>query len=358
MSPHRPRVVIVDDSAFMRKMISEMVESSGEFTVVGTARNGADGLCVIDEKNPDIVTLDIEMPEMDGLTALERIMSTKPRAVVMLSAAGSGKGTDMTIRALELGAVEFVRKPSGPISLDLVKVKDQLIGALRAAAASKAHHFKRTPRRPTTPPHAKAKKVSGICDSVIVFSSSTGGPRALSEIIPQLEPDIGAAVLIVQHMPRDFTRSLAERLNLVSALPVAEAKDSELISANRVYLAPGGVHMLVAKSAHGPVVRLENTPPLWGVRPAADILLNAVASVFGARAIGVILTGMGHDGALGLQALRAAGGVGIVQDEATSLIYGMPKAALAAGGAEHVLATGDIAPMLARIVTQRAEEST
>jgi two-component system chemotaxis response regulator CheB len=354
-SGKKARVVVVDDSAFMRKLITEMVQSSDEFVVVGTAVNGEDGLREIREQEPDIVTLDIEMPVMDGLTALEQIMKISPRPVVMLSAAGSPKGNDMTIRALELGAVEFVRKPSGPISIDLVTVREQLIGALRAAAKTNMRGIKAALRKtpPKRPTEQTTSTPSSGCNLVVAVASSTGGPRALAEIIPQIPSDLGIAVLVVQHMPKDFTRSLAQRLDLTSPMPVAEAVDNEPVAANRVYLAPGGVHMTIANSSTGPVVRLDSGAPIWGVRPAADPLFRSVANVFGKNSIGVILTGMGRDGAEGLKLLRAAGGVAVVQDESSSLIYGMPQAALAAGGADHIVAVGDIAKTLVQIVAER-----
>ena len=292
---------------------------------------------------------------MDGLTALEQIMKVSPRPVVMLSAAGSERGNEMTLRALERGAVEFVRKPSGPISIDLVTVREQLIAALRAAASTnmrgiKAALRKSPPKRPTEPAPGTPP---GGCSLVVAIASSTGGPRALAEIIPHIPSDLGIAVLIVQHMPKDFTRSLAQRLDLTSPMPVAEAVDNEPVAANRVYLAPGGVHMIVANSPTGPILRLDTGAPIWGVRPAADPLFKSVASVFGKNSIGVILTGMGRDGAEGLKLLRAAGGVGVVQDESSSLIYGMPQAALAAGGADHIVALAEIAKTLVQIVADR-----
>lgn len=349
------RVVVVDDSAFMRKLITELVESSGEFAVVATARDGADGLRKISEQQPDVVTMDIEMPEMDGLAALQHIMKTNPRPVVMLSAAGSEKGTDMTIRALELGAVDFIRKPSGQISIDLAIVRDRLLDALRAASGTTARlrTLRRTPARAIP---ARAPSASGKCTRVIVIASSTGGPRALAEVIPSLPGDLGAAVLVVQHMPKDFTRSLAERLHSSSALPVAEAVDSELLRSNHVYMAPGGLHMTVEDSPGGCVIRLAHSAPIWGVRPAADLLLKSAARVFGQSAIGVILTGMGHDGAEGLKAIRAAGGVGVVQDESSSLIYGMPQAALLAGGADRIVPLTEIANVLLELT--RRQEAT
>lgn len=349
---NRPRVLVVDDSAFMRKLISELVESTNEFAVAGVAKNGAECLQKVRDERPDIVTLDIAMPVMDGLTALQEIMKTMPRPVVMLSAAASSKGRDMTIRALELGAVDFVKKPSGPISVDLAKVGEQLIFALRSAAASKIgapSAFARPARRT---PHPVLPRGAERCTHVVVIAASTGGPRALAEIVPRLRADIGAAILVVQHMPQEFTGPLAHRLDLTSFLRVAEALDGEALAHNRIYIAPGGFHMCVERAADGPLVRLRRTPTIWGVRPAADPLLTSVAEVFGAAAVGVILTGMGHDGAEGLKALRQAGGIGIVQDEASSLIYGMPQAALAAAGADGIVSLGEMAARIGEAVAK------
>jgi two-component system chemotaxis response regulator CheB len=340
---NRPRVLVVDDSAFMRKLISELVESTNEFAVAGVAKNGVECLQKVRDEHPDIVTLDIAMPVMDGLSALQEIMRTMPRPVVMLSAAASSKGRDMTIRALELGAVDFVKKPSGPISVDLARIGERLIHALRSAAASRVGApsvFARPSRRT---PHRLVPGRSERCDRVVVIAASTGGPRALAEIIPRLRADIGAAILVVQHMPQEFTGPLAQRLDLTSLLRVAEAREGEPLTPNRVYVAPGGLHMTVERAETGPIVRLQRGPTVWGVRPAADPLLSSVADVFGAAAIGVILTGMGHDGSQGLKALRRAGGIGIVQDEASSLIYGMPQAALAAAGADCIVSLGEMA---------------
>lgn len=330
-------VLVVDDSTFMRKLIAEMVESSGEFRVVGTAADGARALEEIRALNPDIVTLDIEMPNMDGLQALERIMTEMPRPVVMLSAAGSERGNEMTLRALDRGALEFVRKPSGPISIDLVTVREQLLAALNAARAMNLAGVQ-TPSRVASAVTigASPQKASGVATRVIAMASSTGGPRALGEIIPHLPANLGAAVLVVQHMPREFTRSLAQRLNLLSPLRVAEAVDGEPVMENRVYMAPGGYHMTLTGVAGASAIHLDNSPTIWGVRPAADPLFASVAEIFGNAAIGVILTGMGRDGAEGMHRIRAAGGLSVIQDRASSIIYGMPQAALAAAGADRI----------------------
>jgi two-component system chemotaxis response regulator CheB len=345
-----PTVLVVDDSAFMRKLIAEMVELDGAFSVVGSAGDGVEALEKIRALQPDIVTLDIEMPRLDGLETLEQIMMEMPRPVVMLSAAGSERGNEMTLRALERGAVEFVRKPSGPISIDLVTVRADLMAALKAALSMNMAGVK-TPSRATGAVDATpaTRKPSGRATRVVAVASSTGGPRALGEIIPQLSDGLAAALLIVQHMPREFTRSLAQRLDLLSPLPVREAVDGEPVLENRVYIAPGGHHMTVAGSPGAAKIRLDSSPTVWGVRPAADPLFASVAESFGARAIGVVLTGMGRDGAEGLRRIRSAGGVGVVQDRETSIIYGMPQAAIAIAGVDYESPASEIAQLIERL---------
>lgn len=340
-------VLVVDDSAFMRKLIADIIESSGEFHVVGTAGDGVEALQKIRALSPDIVTLDIEMPRLNGLQALEQIMAEMPRPVVMLSAAGSELGNEMTLRALERGALEFVRKPSGPVSIDLSSVKERLMSALDAARAVNMRGIKEASPVINAVAHDESTaKSPDAATMVVAIAASTGGPRALAEIIPRLPEELGAAVVIVQHMPREFTRLLAERLHAMSEMWVAEAMDGKLLRENRVYVAPGGYHMTLSGTPGNASIQLKNTPPMWGVRPAADPLFFSVADTFGSAAIGVVLTGMGRDGAEGLKRIREAGGAAIVQDRESSIIYGMPQAALAAAGADKVVAVNEIAPLV------------
>jgi two-component system chemotaxis response regulator CheB len=357
-------VLVVDDSAFMRRVISDILGSTDEFRVVGTARDGNDALRKVHQLDPDLVTMDVEMPVLDGLSALGYIMSETPRPVVMLSAYTT-EGGEATMRALDYGAVDFVAKPSGTISLNLESVSDRLLQALRAASTANLSVIPvRVPRRVLAPlppvpepapfdappsagsaatmggmgtagatiaayePPRRARAESGrSADTAVAIAASTGGPRALTELVPRLRTPLGAAVLIVQHMPPRFTRSFAERLDGMGGLRVTEAVDGEIVRADHVYLAPGDWHMRVVR--HGADVRivLDQEPTLWGVRPAADYLFHAVADVFGARSVGVVLTGMGKDGADGLRGIVDAGGLGIAQDKASSVIYGMPAAA-------------------------------
>lgn len=341
-------MLVVDDSAFMRKLVTELIEGSGEFRVLGTARHGLDALQKVQTMHPDIVTLDIEMPELDGLGALERIMRESPRPVVMLTAA-SGAGDELALRALERGAVEFVRKPSGPISLDLATIREELLAALRAAAQVNLAGV-RGSMLPSSPEHAMSRETGVAGRFVIAIAASTGGPRALAELVPALPAQLDASVLIVQHMPPGFTKTLAERLDSLSALTVREAEHGETIEPGHVYLAPGGRHMRVQAVGRARAIMLDDSPPVWGVRPSADPLFRSVAESAGTSAIGVVLTGMGRDGAAGLRAIRDAGGQGIAQDRESSIIFGMPQAASAAGGATMVLPLAAIAPALAATV--------
>jgi two-component system chemotaxis response regulator CheB len=347
MSDPLSTVLVVDDSAFMRTLIAEMVESSGDYRVVGTAVDGIEALERIRSLAPDIVTLDIEMPRLDGLQALEQIMKEMPRPVVMLSAAGSERGNEMTLRALERGAIEFVRKPSGPISIDLLSVRVELAAALNAARAVNMNGV-RAKAGPTarSADDLPAKKSTGSARRVVAIAASTGGPRALAEIIPHLPQSLRAAVLVVQHMPREFTRTLSHHLAAMSRLTVTEAEDGEPLNEDHVYLAPGGFHMRVQGEVGNATIRLDTSPTIWGVRPAADPLFASVAEIFAASAIGVILTGMGRDGAEGLRKIREAGGMAVVQDRDSSIIYGMPQAALALAGADRVAAAQDMARVI------------
>jgi two-component system, chemotaxis family, protein-glutamate methylesterase/glutaminase len=355
--PDAPRsVLVVDDSAFMRRVISDILSSTDEFRVVGTARDGEDALRKVHELDPDLVTMDVEMPGLDGLSALGYIMSETPRPVVMLSA-HTTEGGEATLRALDYGAVDFVAKPSGTISLDLDTVSERLLDALRAAAAANLAPIPLRIARPRGTPRrggaARRRVRPGDAAPVAVaVAASTGGPRALSELVPQLPASLGAALLVVQHMPARFTRTFAERLDGMAPLRVSEAVDGEPVRAGHVYLAPGDHHMRVVRAGGEVRIALDREPTLWGVRPAADPLFRSVSEAFGARAVGVVLTGMGRDGAAGLAAMTAAGAHGIAQDRATPVIFGMPAAAAAA--AHEVLALDAIPAAVEREVAGRA----
>jgi len=351
VSSEKPRVLIVDDSAFMRRMIAQIVEESGEFEVAGTARNGRDGLRQIDALDPDLITLDVDMPELDGLGALESIMRDTPRPVVMLSAGTTRSGQAATLRALELGAIDFVLKPSGPISLDVTRVAERLLDALRAAASANLDGV-----RPASPNELEAagpeSPAFSPATNVVAIAASTGGPRALTAVLTRLPRSLPAAVLIVQHMPAGFTKSFAQRLNLACDMRVDHAEQGDRLTHGRAYVAPGGRHLLVREGASGPVLELDDGPSRWGVRPAADLLFESVAAVFGPAAVAVVLTGMGRDGAEGTRFVRAAGGRAVIQDRATSTIYGMPQAALQLAGADRVSPLAEISRAIAELVEE------
>lgn len=326
-------VLVVDDSVFMRRMISDMIARFPSYRVVAAAADGEEALRRIEEHNPDVVTLDIEMPRLDGFGVLERVMSSHPRPIVVLSAY-TAAGSEAALRALELGAVEFVAKPSGPISFDVAKVEGRLFEALEAAMAADLDALLRERAREATRPLAPPADGG---DAVVVIGASTGGPRALSYIFSALPGDLGAAVLVVQHMPPGFTSTLADRLDRVSPMRVAEASGGERVEPNHVWIAPGDFHMRVRRVDDQVRIALDQRELMCGTRPAADALFPTVAAVYGVRCVGVVLTGMGRDGADGLAAIRAASGRTMVQDQLSSVVYGMPGKAVEQGAAEQIV---------------------
>lgn len=363
------KVLVVDDSAFMRKVLSDMLNSDPALQVVGTARNGLDALEKIAQLKPDVVTLDIEMPVLDGIRTLEEIIKRYSLPVVMISSATQA-GAEATLNALQKGAVDFVAKPSGSISLDISKMQAEIIAKVKAAATVKVSSF----ALPAAPLPAvrvveeieKEKKESrkepfaflaARPECVVVIGTSTGGPKALYEIIPSLPPAFPAAVLVVQHMPPGFTRSLAERLDSVSALKVKEAEEGEDVLPAHVYIAPGDFHLMVKaverKEERKLVVSLSKENHISGHRPSIDVLFSSVASNFWGRMIGVLLTGMGHDGTEGAKKLKEKGARIIAEDASTCVVFGIPRSAIEAKVADYVLPLGKIAQELIRLVRER-----
>ncbi|KPK80820.1 MAG: hypothetical protein AMS25_08780 [Gemmatimonas sp. SM23_52] len=326
-------VLVVDDSVFMRRMISDMIGRFPGFRVVGVAADGQEALRRMDELDPDVVTLDIEMPRLDGFGVLERVMSSRARPIVVLSAYTEA-GSEAALRALDLGAVDFVAKPSGPVSFDVAKVEARLYEALQAACAADIEVLARE-RVQREARHVRPATLEN--EAAVAIAASTGGPRALTYILGSLPANLGAAVLVVQHMPAGFTRTLATRLAQVSAMPVTEASGGESVAANRVWIAPGDFHMRVRRVGHEVRIALDQRDLICGTRPAADALFASVAEAYAERCVGVVLTGMGRDGAAGLAAIRAANGRTLAQDRATSVVYGMPGRAVEEGAAEQVV---------------------
>ncbi len=363
MSEQQIRILVVDDSAFMRKALSMMLESDPSIKVVGTARDGAEGVEKVKLLKPDLVTMDIEMPRMDGLAALREIMTTNPVPVMMVSSLTT-EGADATMKALEMGAVDFIPKQLSYVSLDIVKIKEELLAKIkdivrrknilmarykvRALGSPKQAATTPTASRPTTPstrvPTAggktAAKKHHVI--NIISIGSSTGGPLALQTVIANLPRNLPVPILIAQHMPPMFTKSLAERLDALAQLKVKEAEDGEWTQPGSVYIAPGGKHLTVRKVGSRSQLMVSPEPKDTLYHPCVDILMLSVAEAFGGFAMGVILTGMGDNGVVGLKKLKEKGGVVIAQDEASSVVYGMPRAVVEAKLPDAVASLEDI----------------
>ncbi|UJF35361.1 protein-glutamate methylesterase/protein-glutamine glutaminase [Paenibacillus hexagrammi] len=362
-------ILVVDDSVFMRKIISDLISDNPLFKIVGTAKNGKDAIEQVKLLRPDAVTMDVEMPEMNGLDALQRIMAEQPTPVIMLSSL-TQEGASETIRALELGAVDFIRKPSGSISLDLYKVKQLLHEKLQIAVRSKLRPIQpinnklldpppiknnavqMKPPEPRAPVSTSASSMTQF-DQLVAIGTSTGGPRALHQVISQIPAGFPAPILIVQHMPPNFTKSLAQRLNDISHIKVVEAQDGEVIHTATAYVAPGGWHMTAYRESTRGVykIRLSKEDPRSGHRPSVDVMLESLLPFKELRRHIVIMTGMGSDGAKGMLSLRENGAVTtIAESEETCVVYGMPRAAVELKAAMHVIPQQDIASKLSQAV--------
>lgn len=350
------RVLVVDDSAFTRKIISDMLNADPDITVVDVARNGAVGVEKARSLKPDVITLDVEMPVMNGLEALEIIMKEIPTPVVMLSAL-TQEGAATTLEALEMGAVEFVPKPSGSIVLSVDEIRDIVIEKVKLAAKARlrpqraGYQSEKTKMRrgPLKTTREGLPRRGECSDAVVVIGTSTGGPSALGRVLPVLPADIPAGLLVVQHMPSGFTKSLAARLNDQCQIEVREADEGDGIERGKALVAPGGYHMVV--KANGKV-RLSNAPLRNGVRPAIDNTMESAADIYGNKLVGVVLTGMGRDGAEGMAAIKASGGKTIAEHESTCVIYGMPKAVIERGLADVIVPLDDVGEAIIRSVDE------
>ncbi len=324
------RVLVVDDSALMRKLIPRILEADDSIEVVGTAMDGAFALKKIEELKPDVVTLDLEMPRMDGMEALRMITRTYQLPVIVVST-HSRRGAYAAFKALALGAIDFVAKPRDAAAGHLETIASELIKRIKVAHRVGGHR----PVSRVLPEPAVVRKIarrSAVpANRIIAIGVSTGGPNALQYVFAQLPPDFPGCVLVVQHMPEGFTEMLAHRLDECSAIDVREARSGDLLLAGRAFLCPGNRHMLVRRMPRGDMVVLTDAPPVNGHRPSADVLFHSVAQEFGPSAIGVIMTGMGEDGSDGLGAIKSANGVTVAQSEDSCVVGGMPHAAIAKG---------------------------
>ena len=342
------RVLVVDDSAFMRFAITKCLSEATGIHVVATARDGIEALELIKKLSPDVVTLDVEMPRLDGLATLREIMANFPRPVIMLSSLTT-EGSRETIQALTYGAVDFIPKPD--IKANINAIMDSLVEKIRRAARARVFALpqRQAVQPPPQPSVSKRTRPLSKCDRVVVIGSSTGGPRALNMVVPLLPRDLPAALLIVQHMPVGFTRSLAERLDSESEISIKEADPGDALEVGRGLVAPGGFHMVL--DANGKIA-LNQNPPVHGVRPSVDVTMASVAQHFGPSAIGVILTGMGNDGTNGAALIRSAGGYVIAEDESTCVVWGMPRSVVEAGVANAVLPLPQIAQAITKMITR------
>jgi two-component system, chemotaxis family, protein-glutamate methylesterase/glutaminase len=331
------RVLVVDDSAVVRRVLSDALSMAAGIEVVGTAADPYAAREKIAALRPDVLTLDVEMPRMDGLTFLEKLMAAHPMPVVVVSSLTPASSA-MALKALELGAVGVVCKPGSQFSIP--DVARDIVSQVRAASLAKV----KTPteRKPRQVVSERPEQAFVTTRKILAIGASTGGPRAIEDVLTSLPP-AGPGTIIVQHMPLQFTAEFAKRLNSLCAMRVAEATDGEEVLAGKALIAPGGRHMLLQRVGATYVVRLKDMPAVNHHRPSVDVMMHSVAKAAGANAVGVILTGMGNDGAKGLLAMRTAGAHTIAQDEETSIVYGMPKEAAANGGASEVLPLDKIA---------------
>lgn len=332
------KVLIVDDSSIMRRIISDILRSHPSIEVIGIAINGKMALNQLSALKPDVITLDIEMPFMNGLEALKEINRTNSTPVVMISSL-TKRGAEVTIKALELGAVDFIAKPENPEGFK--NIEKEIIDKVIAAANSKKSPFSTLNKVKSLINIPGVKKRNTINNlKTVIIGSSTGGPQALKEVIPFLPKDLPARFLVVQHMPPKFTEMFAQRLDKISELHVKEAEEGDMLEVGKVLLAPGNYHMNV--EADG-TVSLNQDPAVWGVRPAVDITLGSAAKIYKQDLICVILTGMGKDGSKGAEAVKKFGGYCIAEDQSTCVIYGMPKCVIDAGHADKIEPINNVA---------------
>ena len=373
------RVLVVDDSTFIRNTIANMLAKSSDIQIVGTARNGKEAIQKVTELQPDVMTLDIDMPLMNGLQVLEHLMHRHPLPVIMISSLTEA-GAKETLRALELGAVDFIPKHLNGSVLSISKIETQLLHKVKASAQArgkvgvaalpcstpqiqervpsgsvkkdqkeKAFSRKGEPKKNTS--LANNPRLRPTPRNLVIIGCSTGGPKVLQEILPQVPNSIRAAILIIQHMPQFFTKPFSERLDQLCDLHVSEAVDGEALEEGGVVVAPGGRHLRLEQRPTGHVsIRISDDPSYLPYRPSVDVAMESAAPIYGAHLLGVVLTGMGNDGMMGTYAIKATGGRTLVQDEATSIVYGMPKAVVDAGHADTVVPISQIAHVLVEMV--------
>ena len=348
----RTRVVVIDDSALIRRVLTEIINSQPDMEVVAQAPDPLVAREQIRTLNPDVITLDVEMPKMDGLAFLEKLMRLKPTPVVMVSTL-TERGSETTLRALELGAVDFVSKPKIDIVHGMQEYADEIADKIRAAAVARVRKLVSPPVAGGTAGALPARPAAGwSTEKLIIVGASTGGTEAIREFLEPLPPDI-PGILITQHMPEAFTRSFARRLDGLCRITVKEAEDGERILPGHAYIAPGHSHLLLRRSGANYLTELSQAAPVNRHRPSVDVLFRSAAEHVGRNAIGVILTGMGRDGAAGMREMHDAGAWNIAQDEESCVVFGMPKEAINSGGVDEVLPLKAISRAVIAQITAR-----
>jgi two-component system chemotaxis response regulator CheB len=353
------RVLIVDDSAFMRVALSRMVASDPELSVVGTACNGSEALQRIKSLDPEVVTLDVEMPGWNGLETLRRIMAEFPRPVIMVSSA-TERNAGITFDALAAGAFDYVPKQLSSVSLDIIHIREDLLTKIKAAAEARNAREDRGPVRkpPVSVGRPTGKAYAGL-PAIVAIGISTGGPNALEEILPTLPKDLAVPVLVVQHMPIGFTAPFATRLNHQCVVPVCEASRGENVQPGVVYIAPAGAHVTVDRPTESrAVIVLSDKPHDQPHTPSIDVLMQSIASAFGSSAMGIIMTGMGADGAQGMKAIHEAGGFTVGQDAWSCTVYGMPRVCAEMGILDRVVPLAGIVPEILQVTQPRKRSAS
>jgi two-component system chemotaxis response regulator CheB len=354
----KTRVVVVDDSALVRSLLTEIINRQSDMVCVGAAADPLVAREMIRELNPDVITLDVEMPRMDGLEFLSRLMRLRPMPVVMVSTL-TEQGAEVTLRALELGAVDFVAKPRIGVSSGLNELAGDIVDKIRVAACARVgRHSGGAPHAPAAAATVTAATPAPLprisTEKVICIGASTGGTEAIREVLVPMPAD-APAIVITQHMPPGFTTSFAARLNTLCRISVAEARHGERILPGHAYIAPGGHHLRIERSGSNYVAVVEDTEPVNRHKPSVEVLFRSAARVIGPNALGVMLTGMGADGAQAMREMKDAGSHNYVQDEATCVVFGMPRMAIQAGAAHEILPLNQIAPaLLARLASAPA----
>lgn len=339
------KVLVVDDSSLVRKIITDILSADPEIRVIGTANNGKSAILMNQELDPDVITMDIEMPILDGLAALKHIMATRPKPVIMMSVL-TQHGADATFRALELGAMDFVPKPSSLLSVTVDEIGDQLIKKIKSVHTSRmpgAAHLK-----PETARVISKEPLKKHSDKIVAIGTSTGGPSALLSIFKTMPANFPSPVLVVQHMPEGFTAAFSKRLDDSSNLTVKEAEDGDIVLPGHGYVAPGHSHMDIIRKGDGYRIRVFKTEKVSGHMPSIDVLFNSMAEQVGDKTVGVIMTGMGRDGAEGLLRIKKAGGHTMAQNEESSVVFGMNRVAVELGGVNEVIPLGDITDRIVR----------